>query len=68
MAMPQDQGKDPTPQGQLPQAGPRDAGPRVDGTPHLAETDAEKFLHSAPGPAVRADGAWWYGRKNKKVR
>lgn len=65
--MPREQGKDPTPQGRMPRQVPRPGSPRLDQTPHLAETDAEKFQHSAPGPDTRADGAFWYGRKNKRT-
>lgn len=65
--MPRQQGKDPTPQGHAPQPVPRSGGHHLDATPHLANTDREKFQHSSPGPDMKDDGAFFFGRKNERT-
>ena len=51
------QGKDPTPQGRVPETFHKREHP----APESAEE--AKFLDSAPGPAARKDGAYFFGYK-----
>jgi hypothetical protein len=56
-------GKDPTPQGRRPTTGPQ----QHSETPPEGY-ESEKYENSAPGPAVRQDGAYFFGYKRENAQ